>query len=297
LAESDRWLLLLGSLVGGIIAAQIAVWLGLVAAPVLLLVAGNVMESNRKRQYAEWLQTGEGLAWQRAEQENLRVAEEAAARKRWNAYFESKTMDDVSRMPGREFEEFLKRLLSRMGYTKITLTPANDQGADITCVSPDGESIAIQAKRWQSAVGNSAVQEVYSAKGYYRCTHAWVITNTTFTLAARELAKSNSVTLLDGRWLEAQVKKFLLTQIPEFDWAEYNRTVKHWESSRIAPEQWRAQRSMLRNAIARYEGLIKFKTAKGSQLTDQQRAQISDLQEKIAVLRRERDQGEGKLPA
>lgn len=59
--------------------------------------------------------------------------------------------------------------------------------------------IAIQAKRYErNSVGNGAVQEVVAALKVYNCCEGWVITNAEFTPAAKALAASNGVRLLDG---------------------------------------------------------------------------------------------------
>jgi restriction system protein len=137
-------------------------------------------------------------------------------------------------MNGREFEEFLARLFGRMGYTEISLTPANDQGGDLLCLSPNGVAIVIQAKRWRGGVGNGAVQELLGAMRRYSRTAGMVVTNSTFTGAARELAQTGSdITLCDGRWLENQIGKVFPSKLPEFSWEEYNRLgLRAWKPFR-----------------------------------------------------------------
>ena len=56
---------------------------------------------------------------------------------------------------------------------------------------------AIQAKRWKGNVGVGAVQEIVSARAYYGCQWAMVVTNSAFTQAAQRLAAANGVTLWD----------------------------------------------------------------------------------------------------
>src|SRR5438132_6669600 len=90
-----------------------------------LLDGATMLFSYFKHIWNEW----------KAEKERARKeAEEAACRTIWRIYHESKTMDDVSRMSGTQFEEFLARLFSHMGYTEISLTPPNDQGGDLLCL-------------------------------------------------------------------------------------------------------------------------------------------------------------------
>lgn len=59
----------------------------------------------------------------------------------------------------------------------------------------------IQAKRYVKAVGIKAVQEAVAAKGMYGCTEAMVVTNSTYTRAARELARANRVALWERKRL------------------------------------------------------------------------------------------------
>jgi hypothetical protein len=113
----------------------------------------------------------------------------------------------------------------------------NDQGGDILGVSPGGARVVIQAKRWRGSVGNDAVQELLGAMLYYDRSEGMVVTNSTFTDAARELAKkSPRIALCDGGWLAEQIKQFLPPDIPEFSWEEYNRVVKdwHWQPPRAS---------------------------------------------------------------
>jgi ssDNA-binding Zn-finger/Zn-ribbon topoisomerase 1 len=240
--------------VGCVIAAvlRIPVGWGVVCAVVLLFVAGcgygRVAHLRRQREMAAaersrqeraaWLQTPEGVAWaaeererQRRHQEEVerqrREAEEHDARARWILYFESKSMADLAKMTGLQFEQFLERLFYRMGYTDIKLTPTtNDQGGDLVCRSPSGAWVAVQAKRWKSSVGIEAVQQIYAALRIYNCTQGMVVTNSTFTPAAYKLAKANHITLRDGRWLAEQIKTYLPPEIPPFDWAVYRREVE-----------------------------------------------------------------------
>ncbi len=104
-------------------------------------------------------------------------------------------------MSGEEFEEYLKYYFESQGYN-VKLTPVtNDYGADLV-LKKDGEVTVVQAKRWNEPVGNSAVQEVVASKGYYKATNAMVVTNSTFTTNALNLAKANNVILWDRNYIK-----------------------------------------------------------------------------------------------
>lgn len=105
---------------------------------------------------------------------------------------------DVERMTGVEFEMFLARLLREHHFENVRGTPVTgDQGADLLAERA-GRKIVIQAKRYTGHVGNAAVQEVIAALSFYGGDEGWVITNSSFTPAARALAQKAGVRLIDG---------------------------------------------------------------------------------------------------
>ncbi|EMR04972.1 EcoKMrr [Bhargavaea cecembensis DSE10] len=115
----------------------------------------------------------------------------------------------VDEMNGKEFEQFLKLRYEARGY-QVRRTPyQNDFGADLV-MQRDGRRIVVQAKRWKQNVGIKAVQEVVAARSHYKAQDAWVVTNSQFTKAAKELASSNGVRLVD----RAQLIHILLEKQP-----------------------------------------------------------------------------------
>jgi len=113
-------------------------------------------------------------------------------------------MDEVDRMGGIEFEEFLETLFRKLGY-KVVRTPASgDQGADLI-LTGNGERIAVQAKRWNKRIGNKAVQEITAARLHYGCDRSMVVSNQEFTNAARELAASTQTELWGRQRLADQI--------------------------------------------------------------------------------------------
>ncbi|MCR5793705.1 MAG: restriction endonuclease [Lachnospiraceae bacterium] len=100
-------------------------------------------------------------------------------------------------MEGEEFEDFLMELLDVPGF-RVELTPtSNDYGADLL-LTHKGETIAIQAKRYNKSIGIHAVQEVLGAVSYYEAIRGLVITNSSFTRNAQNLAAESDVILWDG---------------------------------------------------------------------------------------------------
>lgn len=93
--------------------------------------------------------------------------------------------------------EFLRELES---------SPSRDQGADLI-VSKGGGRTVIQAKFHNGRVSNKAVQEVVAARAHYGAEKAMVVTNSSFTKSAIELALSNDVELWDGGKLRQVVRE------------------------------------------------------------------------------------------
>lgn len=99
-------------------------------------------------------------------------------------------------MTGVEYERMLQTQIEENFPTAhVSMTPATgDQGSDLI-VDIDGKRIAIQAKYYQSAVGNAAVQEAFSGKGFYEADFAMVVCDSSFTRHAIELSGKLEVTL------------------------------------------------------------------------------------------------------
>lgn len=111
------------------------------------------------------------------------------------------TLNDIDLMTGIEFENFLCDLFQKMGYHTLSTKASGDQGIDVIA-EKDSIKIGIQAKCYTGTVGNSAIQEVVAGKTYYSCDKVMVITNSRFTKAAMDLAKSNNVILWDRDMLK-----------------------------------------------------------------------------------------------
>lgn len=112
-----------------------------------------------------------------------------------NRYLRS-NLGKVDKMTGPEFEEYLAAHFDNLGYKVEHIGQTGDYGADLILYR-DGVSIVVQAKRYQDKVGVKAVQEVISAKEYYECDSAMVVTNSYFTPNAIQMATQCNVELWD----------------------------------------------------------------------------------------------------
>lgn len=104
---------------------------------------------------------------------------------------------------GVEFEDWIEKVLLRLGFQVERTKASGDQGVDLIA-SNFNRRIAIQAKGYSDNVGNKAVQEVFAGAAYYSCEIKVVITNSFFTSGANDLAKKCGVILID------------YNQLPEF---------------------------------------------------------------------------------
>lgn len=112
---------------------------------------------------------------------------------------ENKHYDDMN---GIEFEKFCAELLIKNGFIKVeTTSGSGDYGVDIL-TEKDGVSYAIQCKRYSTNIGNTAVQEIYSGKEFYKRHIGVVLTNQYFTPAAKETAECTGILLWDRNYLE-----------------------------------------------------------------------------------------------
>lgn len=122
----------------------------------------------------------------------------------YDVYNQSDDEDDeeyISAPPkyttGLEYERYVAQSLKTSGCENVEVTPASgDFGADII-FRKNGAKVCAQCKLYSKPVGISAVQEVIGAKAHYKCAAAMVITNSTYTDAAQQLAKENAVILVD----------------------------------------------------------------------------------------------------
>ena len=112
---------------------------------------------------------------------------------------------------GYQYEYQCADLLKKSGFSKVRVTKASsDQGIDILACR-NGETYGIQCKYYSSSVGNKAVQEAYAGAKYYNCDIAVVMTNSTFTKSARELAEKTNVCLWEHSATPYSYSRFRIT--------------------------------------------------------------------------------------
>lgn len=104
-------------------------------------------------------------------------------------------MNDI--LDGKKYEKYCCEYLKKHGFHHIQLTKtSNDQGIDILAYK-NHKKYGFQCKYYDTPVGNFAVQEAFTGAAYYNCDKACVITNTTFTRSALQLAEETDVLLYE----------------------------------------------------------------------------------------------------
>ena len=108
----------------------------------------------------------------------------------------------IDRMSGTEFEEFVAAQLRIAGYSVAPTASTGDYGVDLIA-KKDGVRMAIQCKRLAKAVGVAAVQQVVAGALHHGCNRTVVVTNQTFTKAARQLASTHQCRLVGRTQLQS----------------------------------------------------------------------------------------------
>jgi restriction system protein len=120
--------------------------------------------------------------------------------------FQKEWRDDEVPEDGIGYERYCQRLLASNGWEVTETKKSGDQGVDLlgrygTC------AVAFQCKRFSRPVGNKAVQEVVAGRKFYLAHLAAIVTNTSYTEAAKSLAIANKVLLLHHSELSQLSKK------------------------------------------------------------------------------------------
>jgi len=94
-----------------------------------------------------------------------------------------------------DFEYFCANELDKQGWKAQVTKGSGDQGVDIIA-EKNGTRVVMQCKKYTKVVGNKAVQEIVAGRKYEHAQIACVISNSSFTKGAKELAAVNGVHLL-----------------------------------------------------------------------------------------------------
>lgn len=123
-------------------------------------------------------------------------------------YHETISVSDLDHV---RFEALIAQLWTSKGYESILTPRSGDRGIDVIAIKDD-EIELIQAKKWDSPIGVSAVEELPSGFEFYRSRlfpqtmkrfrhKLTLVTNNSFARETIKKARKVDVTLIDGKEL------------------------------------------------------------------------------------------------
>lgn len=120
-------------------------------------------------------------------------------------------VEELYSLSPREFEEYTQQLLVYMGYENVILTPyANDKGVDLFC-ERNGQSIAVQCKKYKGTVGSPEIISFLGAMSNAQVDSGIFITTGMFTFEAEALAAKNPILLINRVRLAKTITNLLDT--------------------------------------------------------------------------------------
>jgi SNF2 family DNA or RNA helicase/HJR/Mrr/RecB family endonuclease len=113
------------------------------------------------------------------------------------------TLDQLDKLNPNLFEAAIALLYKKQGF-EVFLTPySNDKGVDVVA-ERENNLFLLQVKQSKSSIGIEAIQEIYTAKNYYKSKFNYkdeptlfVVTNNNFSNSAQTLAHTNGITLIN----------------------------------------------------------------------------------------------------
>lgn len=94
-----------------------------------------------------------------------------------------------------EYEKQVAQSLEKLGWNTRVTKGSGDQGCDVLATK-NNKTVAIQCKYYSKPIGNKAVQEISAGRSFYNAQFGAVITNQSFTPAAKILATKLHIELL-----------------------------------------------------------------------------------------------------
>jgi len=116
-------------------------------------------------------------------------------------------MSHVDEITGVELEQYLQGVLRTRGYQAETTKASNDLGVDLI-LTKDGDRVAVQVKRYGTAISRRAISDAVAGTRHYRCSKAMVVMNNYFTRGAKALAESTECMLVDRTVLGGWIREY-----------------------------------------------------------------------------------------
>jgi HJR/Mrr/RecB family endonuclease len=126
-------------------------------------------------------------------------------RRAWDRAFTS-GMPELDGLSGEAFESRISGLLRSLGYKTEITKATEDAGGDIIAMRRQKTTV-VHTKHQAAEVGVEAIQKAIASRQYYEASSALVVTNSTFTPQARELASRAGVDLWDRAALTERLEE------------------------------------------------------------------------------------------
>lgn len=107
----------------------------------------------------------------------------------------SGSIDDIS---GRDFEEIVGRIFSKMGHSVSTTKGSGDEGIDLYLKSKEGRRAGVQCKRWKGIVGQPVIRGFYGSLIHAHLKKGYVVTTGKFSKGAKDFVRDKPIILIDG---------------------------------------------------------------------------------------------------
>jgi restriction system protein len=110
-------------------------------------------------------------------------------------------------MTGVDFEMFCADELRQAGWSARVTQRSRDQGVDVIA-EKNSVRVVLQCKRYAGSVGNKSVQEIATGRSHEQADYGVVVSNSSYTAAARQLASTRCVSGIDyvtRRWGEGKI--------------------------------------------------------------------------------------------
>lgn len=107
------------------------------------------------------------------------------------------SLDAINTMGSLEFEEFVGRVFSSLGYSVETTAHSGDEGIDLM-LKKDGKLRCAQVKLHSKPIGQPVIRDFFGAMQHLGAAKGYVVTNNTFSLQAERFAEGKPIELVDG---------------------------------------------------------------------------------------------------
>lgn len=123
----------------------------------------------------------------------------------------AQTLDQLLALSPSDFEHAVAQLLQDEGYRRVRVHGgAGDLQADVTATAADGSPVVVQCKRYApgNKVGSPKVQSfIGMSTVHHKAARGMVVTTSSFTRPAVELARRHRIELVDGEALTRRLQR------------------------------------------------------------------------------------------